>query len=45
MSPEVTTYRFKIGKHIASSLSGFIAGVVVASTVWFAVVYFTDIVR
>ena len=40
-----TQYQFKIGKYIASSLSGFIAGVIVASIVWFAVVYFTDIAR
>lgn len=38
-------YQFKIGKYVASSLSGFIAGVIVASIIWFAVVYFTDIAR
>lgn len=27
-------YRYKVGKHIATALSGFIAGAAVASIVW-----------
>jgi hypothetical protein len=38
-------YQFKIGKYIASSLSGFIAGVVVATIVWFAAHYVINILR
>jgi hypothetical protein len=45
VSPETSKYRFKIGRHIASSLSGFIAGVIAASIVWFAVAYLTDVLR
>jgi hypothetical protein len=37
-------YPFKIGKHVASSLSGFIAGVIVASIIWFAVAYMAKII-
>jgi hypothetical protein len=38
-------YKFKIGKRVASSLSGFIAGVVVATIVWFAAHYVINILR
>ena len=32
-------YRFHIGHYVASSLSGFIAGAVVASIIWLAGIY------
>ncbi|MDP3734923.1 MAG: hypothetical protein Q8R39_00655 [bacterium] len=38
VSRESRVYRFKIGTVIASSLSGFIAGTLVASTVWLLVI-------
>jgi hypothetical protein len=38
-------YEYKIGKHVASSLSGFIAGVISASIIWLAVAYFTNVLR
>jgi len=41
-SSELRSYRFSLGTIIASALSGFIAGVAVASIIWFAVVYFMD---
>jgi hypothetical protein len=34
VSQEQRGFRFKVGRHLASSLSGFVAGVVVASIVW-----------
>jgi len=34
VSSEKRVYRFKLGTVIASSLSGFVAGVVVASILW-----------
>lgn len=39
ISKEERRFRAKLGWHIASALSGFIAGVIAASVVWFAVVY------
>lgn len=33
-------YRFHIGRHNASALSGFIAGAVLATIIWFAVAFF-----
>lgn len=38
-------YQFKIGKDVASSLSGFIAGIVVASIIWMAVSYVMNFSR
>lgn len=43
ISPETRSYRFQIGRHIASSLSGFIAGVISASIVWYLIVYYLKI--
>jgi hypothetical protein len=41
-STELRSYRFSLGTIIASALSGFIAGVAVASIIWFAVFYFMN---
>lgn len=38
-------YQYKLGRSVASALSGFIAGVIVASIVWSAVAYFANIAR
>lgn len=38
-SDEERNFQFKIGKVLASSLSGFIAGVIVASIVWWIIVF------
>jgi len=35
-------FKFKIGRSVASSLSGFIAGVVVGSIGWILVLYFCN---
>jgi len=37
ISSEPRTFKFKIGHRLASSLSGFIAGLIVASIVWFGI--------
>ncbi len=34
VSQESRKFKFKIGNHIASSLSGFVAGVIFASIIW-----------
>ncbi|MEX2054476.1 MAG: hypothetical protein WD883_02965 [Candidatus Colwellbacteria bacterium] len=34
VSTEERTFKFRVGKMLASSLSGFIAGVIFASIVW-----------
>ncbi len=34
ISHETKKFKFKMGRHLASSLSGFIAGVVFASIMW-----------
>jgi len=34
VSHETRAFKFKIGHHLASSLSGFIAGVIFTSIVW-----------
>ena len=39
ISKEERTFKFKLGWLTASSLSGFIAGVISASIIWFAAVY------
>ncbi|HUC31419.1 MAG TPA: hypothetical protein VMR99_01875 [Candidatus Paceibacterota bacterium] len=41
-SEEPRTFRFKIGRLLASSLSGFIAGVIVASIIWFIGVWYVN---
>lgn len=38
ISEEPRRFRFKIGKYLASSLSGFIAGVIVGSMIWIAII-------
>lgn len=38
-------FRFKIGRLLASSLSGFIAGVIFSSIVWSVVIYLLDAFR
>ncbi len=35
VSKENRNYKFKLGRTIASSLAGFIAGAIVASIVWY----------
>lgn len=39
LSRDVGESRFKIGWYTASSLSGFVAGVIAASIVWFAAIW------
>ncbi|TSC60405.1 MAG: hypothetical protein LiPW15_283 [Parcubacteria group bacterium LiPW_15] len=39
VSHEKRSFRFKLGKLLASSLSGFIAGVILASIFWFLAAY------
>ena len=43
ISHEAREFRFQLGKHVASSLSGFIAGMIVASMMWAVAVYFATI--
>lgn len=45
ISREPRTFRFKIGRLLASSLAGFIAGMVVASVVWLAGVWYVQQVQ
>lgn len=33
-------YKFKIGRHVASSLAGFVAGSIVVSIIWAVFYYF-----
>jgi hypothetical protein len=33
-------YKFMVGNIVASSLTGFIGGIVVASIIWYVVIYF-----
>jgi hypothetical protein len=40
ISQEPRTFPFKIGRYLASGLSGFVTGVVVASIVWFIGVWY-----
>ncbi|MFA5392221.1 MAG: hypothetical protein WC306_00800 [Candidatus Paceibacterota bacterium] len=40
VSDEQRQYKFKIGKTLASSLSGFIAGIIFASIFWIVMFYF-----
>ncbi|MBI4119740.1 MAG: hypothetical protein HY456_02760 [Parcubacteria group bacterium] len=40
ISEETRRFKFKIGELLASSLSGFIAGVIFASIIWVFIVYF-----
>jgi len=40
ISEEPRQFKFKIGKTVASSLSGFIAGVIFASIFWWIFLYF-----
>jgi len=40
ISEEPRQFKFRIGKTLASSLSGFIAGVISASIFWFIFLYF-----
>ena len=39
VSKEPKRFAFKIGHHLASSLSGFIAGAIFASVVWVVAIY------
>jgi len=39
VSRENKSYRFRLGKILASSLSGFIAGFIFASILWFLAAY------
>ncbi len=38
VSQDPRVYTFKLGRSVASSLSGFLAGAVVASIVWMAII-------
>lgn len=40
VSREPKEFRFKIGRYLASSLSGFVAGAIFASIVWIIAIYF-----
>lgn len=38
-------YKFKLGKHIASGLSGFLAGVIFSSIIWILIfIYYKDLI-
>ena len=39
-SKEERKYNFQLGRTIASSLTGFVCGVVVSSIIWYLAVYF-----
>jgi len=41
-SGEGREYKFKLGRTIASSLAGFICGVIISSIVWFVAVKYLD---
>ncbi|MBU6500695.1 MAG: hypothetical protein KGJ89_03475 [Patescibacteria group bacterium] len=43
VSQESRGFKFKIGRYIASSLSGFVAGVIAASIIWFGVLWVTNL--
>ena len=43
ISEEQRQFKFKIGKTLASALSGFIAGVIFASIFWIIIFYFLKI--
>jgi tetrahydromethanopterin S-methyltransferase subunit F len=43
ISREERTFKFKLGKVIASALSGFIAGVVFASIIWVIALYIFNV--
>ncbi len=40
VSQEKRTFRFRIGRMLASSLTGFIAGVIVASILWIVGIWY-----
>lgn len=40
ISKENRKYKYKLGKTVASSLSGFICGVTVASIIWYVAIKF-----
>jgi hypothetical protein len=42
ISDESRKFRFKIGRYLASSLAGFVVGVVAASIVWLAGAWYTS---
>jgi len=44
-SQEQRTFRFKIGRILASSLAGFIAGVIVTSIVWSVGIWYVQQLR
>lgn len=44
VSDDARKYPMKLGKTKASSLSGFIAGVILASIIWYLIVYVFEIV-
>lgn len=43
ISEEQREFKFKIGKTLASSLSGFIAGVIFTSIFWMIIFYFLKV--
>lgn len=45
ISDDGRKYKFKIGKHHATALSGFIAGAIFASIIWYAVAYFMNLFK
>lgn len=44
-SNEGREYKFKIGRFRASTLTGFIAGAIMASIIWFAVAFFMNLFK
>ena len=42
VSSEDRTYTFKLGRQIASALSGFIVGVVVSSVIWMLAIWYMN---
>jgi hypothetical protein len=42
---EGRAYKFQMGKHIASGLSGFLAGVIFSSIIWILIfIYYKDLI-
>lgn len=45
ITPDNRSYKFRLGKHVASGLSGFVAGVLFASIVWILVaIYYKELI-
>ncbi|KKW48366.1 MAG: hypothetical protein UY99_C0004G0021 [Parcubacteria group bacterium GW2011_GWA1_59_11] len=45
VSLEQRVFAVRLGRHLASALAGFVAGTIVASIIWAAIIFSTDILR